>query len=151
VKGIIEESSFNPNKLTLEIHENTLAENLNEAKQKFIALKELGVRFCIDSFGIGYASIAYLRQLPIDEIKIDRSFIRDITSDPQDAKLVKTIITMAHQMEIEVIALGVETEAQLQFLRDNGCKIFQGYYFAHPQPSEEFAFNLKKQLKICQQ
>jgi diguanylate cyclase (GGDEF)-like protein/PAS domain S-box-containing protein len=146
VKAILEETSFNPNKLTLEIHENTLAENLDEAKKKFLALKALGVRFCIDSFGIGYASIAYLRQLPLDELKIDRSFIRDITSDPKDAKLVQTLITIAHQMEIEAIAIGVETEAQLQFLRDNGCKIFQGYYFERPLPPEEFEINLKKQL-----
>jgi diguanylate cyclase (GGDEF)-like protein/PAS domain S-box-containing protein len=144
VKTIMEETSFDPNKLTLEIHENTLSENLDEAKQKFLALNALGVRFCIDSFGIGYASIAYLRQLPIDELKIDRSFIRDITSDPMDAKLVQTFITMAHQMEIEAIAIGVETEEQLQFLRDNGCKIFQGYYFEHPLPPEEFEISLKK-------
>ncbi|MEW8029313.1 MAG: EAL domain-containing protein [Candidatus Thiodiazotropha sp.] len=145
VKGILKETSFDPNGLTLEIHENTLAENLDEAKQKILALKKLGVRICIDSFGIGYASIAYLRRLPLDELKIDRSFIRDITSDPKDAKLVQTIITIAHQMEIEAIAVGVETERQLQFLRDNGCRIFQGYYFEHPLQPEAFESSLKKQ------
>lgn len=145
VKGILQETSFNPNQLTLEIHENTLIENLDEAIQKILALKKLGVRFCIDNFGIGYASITYLRQLPLDELKIDRSFIRDITTDPKDAKLVQTIITMAQQMEVDAIAIGVETEAQLQFLRDNGCKIFQGYYFDHPLPADTFESSLKKQ------
>ncbi|MEW7994986.1 MAG: EAL domain-containing protein [Candidatus Thiodiazotropha endolucinida] len=145
VKTILRETSFSPNRLTLEIHENTLAENLDEAKQKILALKQLGVRFCIDSFGTGYASIAYLRQLPLDELKIDRSFIRDITSDHKDAKLVQTIITIAHQMEIEAVAVGVETEQQLQFLRDNGCRIFQGYYFDRPLQPEAFESSLKKQ------
>ncbi|MEW7986097.1 MAG: EAL domain-containing protein [Candidatus Thiodiazotropha sp.] len=145
VKTILRETSFNPNRLTLEIHENTLAENLDEAKQKILALKQLGVRFCIDSFGIGYASIAYLRQLSLDELKIDRSFIRDISSDPKDAKLVQTIITIAHQMEIEAVAVGVETEQQLQFLRDNGCRIFQGYYFDRPLRPEAFESSMKKQ------
>ncbi|MES9972299.1 MAG: EAL domain-containing protein [Candidatus Thiodiazotropha sp.] len=145
VKTILQETSFNPNQLTLEIHENTLIENLDEAIQKILALKKLGVRFCIDNFGIGFASITYLRQLPLDELKIDRSFIRDITTDPKDAKLVQTIITMAHQMEVDAIAIGVETEAQLQFLRDNGCKIFQGYYFDHPLAPDMFESSLKKQ------
>ncbi len=145
VKRMLQESAFNPEQLTLEIPENFLAENLEEAKQKIISLKELGVRFCIDSFGTGYASIAYLRQLPLDELKIDRSFIRDITVDPKDAKLVQTLITMANQMEIEAIAMGVETEEQLKFLRDNGCRIFQGYYFSHPLSEADFASNLSKE------
>ncbi|MCU7859542.1 MAG: EAL domain-containing protein, partial [Candidatus Thiodiazotropha sp. (ex Lucinoma kastoroae)] len=146
VQRILQETSVNPNRLTLEIHENTLAENLEEAKEKILALKRLGVRFCIDSFGVGYASIAYLRRLPMDELKIDRSFVRDIASDPKDAQLVQTIITMAHLMEIEVIAIGVETEGQLQFLRDKGCKMFQGYYFNHPLPAGQFESLLKKQF-----
>ncbi|MES9994083.1 MAG: EAL domain-containing protein [Candidatus Thiodiazotropha sp.] len=141
----LRESAFDPHHLTLEIHENTLSENLEDAKRKITALKELGVRISIDSFGIGYASIAYLRQLPLDELKIDRSFVRDITSDPKDAKLVKTIITMARQMEIDAVATGVETDPQLQFLRDNGCEIFQGYYFNPPLPAEDFESILKKQ------
>jgi diguanylate cyclase (GGDEF)-like protein/PAS domain S-box-containing protein len=145
VKAILQETAFNPNQLTLEIHENTLAENLDEAKHKILALKKLGVKFCVDNFGTGYASITYLRQLPLDELKIDRSFIRDITTDPKDAKLVQTIITMAHQMEAEAVAIGVETEAQLQFLRDNGCKMFQGYYFDHPLAPDKLASSLKKQ------
>jgi diguanylate cyclase (GGDEF)-like protein/PAS domain S-box-containing protein len=146
VKAILEETAFDPKQLTLEIHENTLSENIDEAKLKIIELKKLGVRFSIDSFGIGYASLAYLRQLPLDELKIHRSFVRDVTSDPKDAKLVSTIISMARQMEIEAIAVGVETEAQLKFLRDNGCQLFQGYYFERPMPPEVFESNLMKQL-----
>jgi diguanylate cyclase (GGDEF)-like protein/PAS domain S-box-containing protein len=145
VKLLLQECAFKPDQLTLEIPENILAENLEEAKRKIIALKDLGVRFCIDSFGIGYASIAYLRQLPFDELKIDRSFIKYITTDPKDAKLVQTLITMAKQMEVEPIAMGVETEAQLEFLRDNGCRIFQGYYFSHPLSEVDFTSSLKKE------
>ncbi|MBT3057637.1 MAG: EAL domain-containing protein [Candidatus Thiodiazotropha sp. (ex Lucina pensylvanica)] len=146
IERLLRETVFNPSHLTLEILENTLAENIEDAKQKVVALKSLGVKICVDSFGIGYASIAYLRQLPLDELKIDRSFVRDIGSDPKDAKLVKTIITMAHQMEIDAVAMGVETAAQLQFLRDNGCRIFQGYYFNHPLSPDEFDSILKQQI-----
>ncbi|MCU7921894.1 MAG: EAL domain-containing protein, partial [Candidatus Thiodiazotropha sp. (ex Dulcina madagascariensis)] len=146
IEQILQETSVNPSQLTLEIQEDTLVENFEEAAEKVLKLKKLGVRFSIDGFGIGYASIAYLRRLPLDELKIDRSFVRDITGDPKDAQLVQTIITMARLMEIEVVAIGVETEAQLQFLRDNGCKIFQGYYFSHPLPADQFEANLKKEL-----
>ncbi|MEJ2608699.1 MAG: EAL domain-containing protein [Candidatus Thiodiazotropha sp.] len=133
---ILQETGVEPSHLTLEIHEGTLVENFDEATEKVLKLKKLGVRFAIDCFGIGYASIAYLRRLPLDQLKIDRSFIRDINSDPKDANLVETIITMAQMMEIEVVAIGVENESQLTFLRDRGCKIFQGNYFSQPLPVE---------------
>lgn len=145
IQQILEKTCINPCHLTLEIHEGTLVENFEEAADKVLKLKKLGVRFSIDCFGIGYASIAYIRQLPVDQLKIDRSFIRDISSDPKDAQLVQTIITMAKNMEIEAVAIGVETEAQLKFLRDKGCEIFQGYYFSHPLPVDQFETYLSKQ------
>ncbi|MEJ2619286.1 MAG: EAL domain-containing protein [Candidatus Thiodiazotropha sp.] len=120
-------------------------ENFEEATEKVLQLKKLGVRFSIDCFGIGYASIAYIRRLPVDQLKIDRSFIRDISSDPKDAQLVQTIITMAQNMDIEVVAIGVETDAQLKFLRDKGCKLFQGYYFSHPLPVDQLETYLSKE------
>jgi diguanylate cyclase (GGDEF)-like protein/PAS domain S-box-containing protein len=145
IQQILEESGVNPSHLTLEIHEGTLVENFEEATEKVLQLKKLGVRFSIDCFGIGYASIAYIRRLPVDQLKIDRSFIRDIISDPKDANLVETIITMAKMMEIEVVAIGVESDAQMKFLRDKGCKIFQGYYFSHPLPVDQFLNYLSKE------
>jgi diguanylate cyclase (GGDEF)-like protein/PAS domain S-box-containing protein len=145
IQQILEESGVNPKHLTLEIHEGTLVENFEEATEKVLQLKKLGVRFSIDCFGIGYASIAYIRRLPVDQLKIDRSFIRDIISDPKDANLVETIITMAKMMEIEVVAIGVDSDAQMNFLRDKGCKIFQGYYFSRPLPVDQFLTYLSKE------
>ncbi|MCG7989703.1 MAG: EAL domain-containing protein, partial [Candidatus Thiodiazotropha lotti] len=145
IEELVTNTGVDPRHLTLEIHEGTLVENFEEATEKVLKLKKLGVRFSIDCFGIGYASIAYIRRLPVDQLKIDRSFIRDISSDPKDAQLVQTIITMAQNMDIEVVAIGVETDAQLKFLRDKGCKIFQGYYFSHPLPVDQFEIYLSKE------
>ena len=110
------------------------------------ALKRLGIRFSIDDFGTGYSSLAYLRRLPLDEIKIDRSFVRDITTDPSDVSLADIMITMAERLGLEVVAEGVETDEQLDFLRAKGCKIFQGYYFSRPQPVEDFTELLGKRI-----
>ncbi|MCG8074233.1 MAG: EAL domain-containing protein [Candidatus Thiodiazotropha taylori] len=145
IEELVTHTGVDPRHLTLEIHEGTLVENFEEATEKVLKLKKLGVRFSIDCFGIGYASIAYIRRLPVDQLKIDRSFIRDISSDPKDAQLVQTIITMAQNMDIEVVAIGVETDAQLKFLRDKGCRIFQGYYFSHPLPVDQFESYLSKE------
>jgi len=108
------------------------------------ALKRLGVRFSIDDFGTGYSSLAYLRRLPLDEIKIDRSFVRDITTDPGDANLIETIITMAKHLDLEVVAEGIETKEQLDFLREKGCRFFQGFYFSRPQSVEGFTELISK-------
>ncbi|OHC90085.1 MAG: hypothetical protein A3J99_04450 [Sideroxydans sp. RIFOXYD2_FULL_59_7] len=101
-------------------------------------LKDLGVKLSLDDFGTGYSSLSYLKALPIDQIKIDQSFVRDIVSDPNDAVMVKTIIDMARNFRMDVIAEGVETEAQCALLRELGCKSYQGYLFGRPVPLEEF-------------
>jgi EAL domain-containing protein (putative c-di-GMP-specific phosphodiesterase class I) len=95
------------------------------------------VRFSLDDFGTGYSSLSYLKRLPLDELKIDQSFVRDINHDNNDAMIVKTIIEMAQNFDLHVIAEGVEDEEQLMYLKENGCRLFQGYFFGKPMPPEE--------------
>jgi len=145
---VLDDTGADPNRLTLELTEGIFVENPEDVIQKMEALKKLGVRFSIDDFGTGYSSLAYLKRLPLDEIKIDRSFVRDITTDPNDASLVETIITMAEHLGLEVIAEGVETEEQLNFLQKHGCRLFQGYYFSRPQPVEKFTDFLRNPVAL---
>jgi diguanylate cyclase (GGDEF)-like protein len=138
IERILAETGAKPEYLILELTEGVLVENVEDATNKMRKLKQLGIRFSIDDFGTGYSSLAYLKRLPVDGIKIDRSFVSDITTDPDDANLVETIITMAEHLGLEVVAEGVETEEQLEFLRDRGCRLFQGYYFGRPLSEEGF-------------
>jgi diguanylate cyclase (GGDEF)-like protein/PAS domain S-box-containing protein len=144
IERVLGETGADPNQLTLELTENIFIENLEDTVQKMEALRRLGVRFSIDDFGIGYSSLAYLKRLPVDEIKIDRSFISDIITDPSDANLVETIINMAEHLGLGVVAEGVETEEQLEFLREKGCRLFQGYHFSRPRPAEDFEALIRK-------
>jgi diguanylate cyclase (GGDEF)-like protein/PAS domain S-box-containing protein len=127
-----------PDRLKLELTESVVLEDVAGVVSEMYALKALGVRLSLDDFGTGYSSLAYLKQLPLDQIKIDQSFVRDITTDPNDAVMVKTIIDMAQNFRLNVIAEGVETEAQLAFLKQNDCMAYQGYLFSKPVPVVEF-------------
>ena len=127
-----------PGRLKLELTESVVLSDVEDVVSKMHALKALGVRLSLDDFGTGYSSLSYLKRLPLDQIKIDQSFVRDITSNIDDATMVQTIISLARHFRINVIAEGVETEEQLDFLRQNGCMAYQGYLFGRPVPIEEF-------------
>ncbi len=138
IQQILHETSANPSLLKLELTESTTLENVEDTIAKMLNLKLLGIGFSMDDFGTGYSSLQYLKRLPLDQIKIDQSFVRDLTSDPNDAAIVKTIIAMTNMLGLNVIAEGVETNAQLDFLNQNGCHAFQGYLFSRPIPIYEF-------------
>jgi diguanylate cyclase (GGDEF)-like protein/PAS domain S-box-containing protein len=134
----LEQHKVKPDLLKLELTESLVIEDVVETVTKMEALRELGVHIAIDDFGTGYSSLAYLKRLPIDQIKIDKSFVLDLTRNSSDAAIVETIISVAHHMRLGVVAEGVETEDVLQTLKQNNCNIFQGYYFSEPLSSTEF-------------
>jgi EAL domain-containing protein (putative c-di-GMP-specific phosphodiesterase class I)/CheY-like chemotaxis protein len=137
VGQILRETGVAPDLIELELTETLLMSDAQEAVQTLRMLKSLGVRLAIDDFGTGYSSLAYLRRFPLDSLKIDRAFIRDVASQADDAVIAQTIISLAHGLKLKVVAEGVETEAQLDLLSDRGCDEIQGYYFARPQPAED--------------
>lgn len=138
VTEIVAETKINTRMLILEITENSLVNNANEARAHMLSLNKLGIRFSIDDFGTGYSSLSYLKHLPLFELKIDKSFIQDVPNDANDVGIVDTIIAMAHHMKLEVVAEGVETKAQLEFLKERFCERYQGYYFHRPQPINDW-------------
>jgi len=145
IKSSLAQHKTNPCCIELEVTENILIENTEIAREKLQTLKDLGLKISIDDFGTGYASLRYLQQLPIGMIKIDRSFITHINENKNDLAIVKTIMTMAQNLNISVIAEGVETAEQLQIIKELGCEYYQGYYFSKPISKEEFTALLQKQ------
>jgi diguanylate cyclase (GGDEF)-like protein/PAS domain S-box-containing protein len=138
VLDILAQTGADPTLLKLELTESLLVENVDSIILKMTALKEKGVRFSLDDFGTGFSSLAYLKRLPIDQLKIDQSFVRDINIDPNDAAIVRSVIALGHSLGLEVIAEGVETKEQKNFLAVHGCHQFQGYFFSKPVPLESF-------------
>jgi diguanylate cyclase (GGDEF)-like protein/PAS domain S-box-containing protein len=132
VQAVLDETGADPQRLKLELTESVLISDVEDAIRKMGALRERGVRFALDDFGTGYSSLSYLKRLPLDQLKIDQSFVRDVLSDPNDAAIVRTILALAQSMDLQAVAEGVETEGQRQFLLDNGCTVFQGYLFGRP-------------------
>jgi len=129
---------IDPSRLKLELTESVVLSDIADVVKKMHELKAIGIKLSMDDFGTGYSSLSNLKLLPLDQIKIDQSFVRDIANDPNDAVMVETIIDMAHNFRLNVIAEGVETESQLDFLRQNGCMAYQGYLFSKPVPIGEF-------------
>ncbi len=142
VKFALDDAGINGNRLMIELTEGVVIDNIEDTINKMQALKKMGIDVSIDDFGTGYSSLSYLKKLPISQLKIDQSFIRDIATDPNDAIIVETIINMAKNLGLNVIAEGVETQAQVDFLLANGCVAFQGFRFGRPVPAE--AFSIKK-------
>jgi EAL domain-containing protein (putative c-di-GMP-specific phosphodiesterase class I) len=134
----LERTGANPQKLTLELTESILVQNMDETIEKMMALKVKGVGFALDDFGIGYSSLYYLKRLPLDWVKIDKSFVRDVLVDNNNATIIRAILLLAKSMELEVIAEGVETEAQKDFLAAHGCTAYQGYLFGPPLTLDRF-------------
>jgi diguanylate cyclase (GGDEF)-like protein/PAS domain S-box-containing protein len=132
--------------LELEITEGLLMDELPHTKETLRELDTLGIRFALDDFGTGYSSLSYLKQFPVDTVKIDQSFIRDVSTDPSDATVVEAIIAMANRLNVEVVAEGVETPQQAEFIRGHGCDMAQGYYFSKPLTPEQFSAWAKDRL-----
>jgi diguanylate cyclase (GGDEF)-like protein len=143
VQTIVQRHAINPALLKLEITESMLVENIEETIATMYALKALGIQFSLDDFGTGYSSLQYLKRLPLSQLKIDQSFVRDIATDSNDKAIVRTIIAMARNLNLDVIAEGVETEEQQQLLLSKDCTHFQGYLFSKPVPIEQFNALLK--------
>lgn len=143
VDGLLRQTGINPSRLKLELTESMVLIDVADTVVKMHALKQMGLRFSMDDFGTGYSSLSYLTQLPLDQLKVDQSFVRNIGIKPTDAVIVQTIIGMAINLNIEVIAEGVETQAQRDFLDKAGCKRYQGYLFGKPEPLEKFTDSLQ--------
>jgi len=138
VTRLVKRYEVNPLMLKLELTESVLMSNMDDSVNKMRALRLLGIQFSIDDFGTGYSSLAYLKLLPLSQIKIDQSFIRDIADDEMDAVMVQAIMTLGESFQMSVIAEGVETDQQFSLLRDYRCQFFQGYLFSKPLPLAEF-------------
>jgi diguanylate cyclase (GGDEF)-like protein/PAS domain S-box-containing protein len=138
VQQVLAQSGADPTRLKIELTESLVLDNVSDTITRMQALKAIGIGFSMDDFGTGYSSLSYLTRLPLDQLKIDQSFIRDIGADPNGAAIVQTIIIMGQTLGLNVIAEGVETEAQRDFLEQNGCHAFQGFLFSHPVPLAEF-------------
>lgn len=138
VISVLDRSGIAPARLTLELTESMLVNDVNDIITKMNALKAKGVHLSLDDFGTGYSSLSYLKKLPLDELKIDQSFVRDMLTDTHDVSIVRTVVELARGMKLHVIAEGVETEDHRQFLADLGCHSFQGYLLSKPVPIADF-------------
>ncbi len=138
VLRVLQHTGAKPQQLKLELTESLLVSNVEDTIEKMFALKAKGVGFSLDDFGTGYSSLTYLKRLPLDQLKIDQSFVRDVLVDPNDAAIAKTIVALAQSLGLAVIAEGVETQAQKDFLAHHGCHAYQGYFFSRPMPIAQF-------------
>ena len=143
VRNALAESGITPSRLVLEITEGVLLHNPEQAQALLVSLQQLGVRISVDDFGTGYSSLSYLKRLPLSSLKIDRSFVRDMAESQNDRVIVSAVLSMARELGLQVVAEGVETIEQLDFLRDKGCPFVQGYYIGRPMPAALFVSAVK--------
>jgi EAL domain-containing protein (putative c-di-GMP-specific phosphodiesterase class I) len=144
VMAALNHSGADPHRLKMELTESLLLDGVEETIEKMNTLKAMGVSFSLDDFGTGYSSLAYLKRLPLFQLKIDQSFVRDILTDPNDAAICRTVIALAQSLGLAVIAEGVENEAQRDFLAGQGCRAYQGYLFGRPLPADGFEAYVKR-------
>lgn len=142
VFDVIARTGANPRRLKLELTESLLVDDIETTIEKMTVLKEKGVGFSLDDFGTGYSSLSYLKRFPLDQLKIDQSFVRDVLVDPNDAAIARTIVALGQSLGLAVIAEGVETEAQRDFLAQQGCHAYQGYLYSEPAPVGDFLARL---------
>lgn len=145
VLDVIERSGIRPELLKLELTESLLLENVEDIIAKMSALKARGVGFSMDDFGTGYSSLAYLKRLPLDQLKIDQAFVRDVHSNPSDAAIARTVVALGQNLGLTVIAEGVETGVQRDYLTGMGCHAYQGYFFSRPLPRQDFEAFVKRE------
>ena len=148
IRKVIQDAVISPHLLEVEITESTIMHNIQVTIESLKAISAMGVRVAIDDFGIGYSSLAYLKRFPIDTLKIDRAFIRDLTIDPDDEAITSLIVAMARSLKLSVIAEGVETNKQLLFLKDTGCDHIQGFLFSKPVPEDKFIKLLQEDHRL---
>jgi EAL domain-containing protein (putative c-di-GMP-specific phosphodiesterase class I) len=145
VRDALNHSNLPPKALMLEITESSLMQDAESTAGMLRALRNMGVRISVDDFGTGYSSLSYLKRFPLDVIKIDKSFVRDLCVDEEDAAIVRAIIALAHSMRRSTIAEGVETAEQVEILKRENCEFFQGYYFGRPMDIERILERLEAQ------
>ena len=143
ILGTLKQTGANPHRLKLELTESLLLTDVQEAIDKMTVLRAAGLRFALDDFGTGYSSLSYLKRLPLDELKIDQSFVRDLLNNPKDAAIAVTVLALGLSLGLTVVAEGVETEAQRDFLAQNGCAFFQGFLYGQPVPLNELKLDSK--------
>jgi len=143
VEAVLEETGLPPSRLELEINESFVMEQPGSTTEQFLALRKLGVTLAIDDFGTAYSSLAYLKRLPVDKLKIDRSFILDLPHDSNDAGVARAVIALGHSLQFKVIAEGVETEPQHEFLKSEGCDLGQGFLYSQAMDAAKVEHLLK--------
>lgn len=148
IGSILDETSLDPMYFELELTESILMKNEEKLIRKLFAIKDRGIRLSIDDFGTGYSSLSYLKKFPIDVLKIDRSFVMDITTNPDGASIVETILAMAHTLKLRTVAEGVEKLEEIIFLTEHGCEEMQGFYFSRPVPFDAFEELLRSGKKL---
>ena len=149
VRQVLDESGLPSRLLELELTESHLLDNVENVITTFQQFRDLGVKLAIDDFGTGYSSLSYLKRFPVDYVKIDQTFVRDLAAGGEDAAITRAIIAMAHGLELKVVAEGVETQAQMDFLKLQRCDEIQGYLISPPVPAEQFAELLRAQAEMC--